>query len=89
MYRATNSLYDKCDDFYIVKFPFLDGGVPRHASYGVYVLQLTSIEFAIVCSHVTDFNARNEYLTAKLIQQSYRYHKLRETHYKFYRNHDE
>ena len=29
------------------------------------------------CSHVTDFNARNICLTAKLLQQGYRYHKLR------------
>ena len=44
-------------DFYIVNFPFLDGDVPRHASYGVYISQL--IRFARVCNHVADFNARN------------------------------
>ena len=35
------------------------------------------IRFARVCSHVDDFNARNKCLTAKLLKQIYRYHKLR------------
>ena len=40
--------YDKRDDFDfdIVNFPFLDGDVPRSASYGVYISQL--IRFALV-----------------------------------------
>ena len=48
-------LYDKHDDFdfEIVNFPFLEGDVPRAASYGVYISQL--IQFARVSSHVTDF----------------------------------
>ena len=36
-------------------------------------------------SYVVDFNARNKSLTAKLLQQGYRYHKLRKTFSKFYR----
>ena len=40
-------------------------------------------------SHVVDFNARNKSLTAKLLQQGYRYHKLRKTFSKFYRRHCE
>ena len=40
-------------------------------------------------SHVVDFNARNKKLTAKLLQQGYRYHKLRKTFSKFYRRHYE
>ena len=47
------------------------------------------IRFARVCSHVTDFNARNKCLTAKLLQKGYRYHKLRKTFSKFYRRHYE
>ena len=80
-------MYDKRDgfDLDIVNFPFLDGDVPRRASYGVYISQL--IRFARVYNHVTDFNARNKCLTAKLLQQSYRYHKLRKTFSKFYRRH--
>ena len=77
---VSSKIYDKRRDdfdFDTVNFPFLDGDVPRRASYGVYISQL--ITFARVCNHVTDFNARNKCLTAKLLQQGYRYHKLRKT----------
>ena len=86
---VSSKIYDKRDDFDfdIVNFPFLDGDVPRRASYGVYISQL--IRFARVCNPVTDFNARNKCLTAKLLQQGYRYHKLRKTFSKFYRRHYE
>ena len=84
---VKTKLYDKRDDFdfYIVKFPFLDGDVPRSASYGVYIFQL--IQFARVSSHVDDFNIRNKVLTAKLLRQGYRYNKLRKAFSKFYRRH--
>ena len=36
-----------------------------------------------------DFNARNKCFTVKLLQQGYRYHKLRKTFSKFYRRHYE
>ena len=87
---VSSKLYDKRDDFdfEIVNFPFLDGDVPRRASYGVYISQL--IRFARVCNHFTCyFNARNKCLTAKLLQEGYRYHKLRKTFSKFYRRHYE
>ena len=86
---VSSKIYDKRDDFDfdIVNFPFLDRDVPRRASYGVYISQLN--RFARVCNHVTDFNARNKCLTAKLLQQGYRYHKLRKTFSKFYRRHYE
>ena len=76
---VSSKIYDKRDDcdFDIVNFPFLDGDVPRSTSYGVYISQL--IRFARWSSHVADFNARNKSLTAKLLQQGYRYHKLRKT----------
>ena len=82
-------IYDKCDDFdfEIVNFPFVDGDVPRAASYGVYISQL--IRFARVSSHVTDFNTRNKLLTAKLLNQGYRYHKLLKAFSKFYRRHSD
>ena len=75
-------IYDKRDDFdfEIVNFPFLDGDVPRAASYGVYISQLR--RFARVSSHITDFNTRNKLLTAKLLNQGYRYHKLRKINVK-------
>ena len=47
------------------------------------------IRFARVYSHVEDFNARNKCLTAKLLKQGYRYHKLRKAFFKFYRRHYE
>ena len=82
-------LYDKRDDFDfdIVNFPFLDGNVSRRPSYGVNVSQL--IRFSRVCSHVDDFNTRNKCLTAILLKQGYRYHKLRKAFSKFYPRHYE
>ena len=74
---VSSKIYDKRDDFDfdIVNFPFLDGDVPCRPSYEVYIFQL--IRFARVCSHVDDFNTRIKCLTAKLLNQGYRYHKLR------------
>ena len=55
---SSSKLYGKRDDFdFDIKFPFFDGGVPRCASYGVYIAQL--FRFARVCDHVADFNAIN------------------------------
>ena len=84
---VKTKIYNKRDDFDfdIVNFPFLDGDVPRSASYGVYISQL--IRCARVSSHVDDFNTRNKVLTAKLLRQGYRYHKLRKAFSKFYRRH--
>ena len=86
---VSSKIYDKRDDFNfeIVNFPFLDGDVPRSPSYGVYISQL--IRFARVCSNVDDFNNRNLFLTAKLLKQGYRYHKIRKAFSKFYRRHSE
>ena len=83
---VSSKIYNKRDnfDFDIVNFPFLDGDVPRSITYGVYISQL--IRFTRVSSHVVDFNARNKSLTAKLLQQGYRYHTLRKTFSKFYRD---
>ena len=80
-------IYDKRNDFNIVNFPFLDGDVPRRTSYGVYISEL--IRFARASSNVSDFNCRNKALTAKLLKQGYRYHKLRKAFSKFYRRHSE
>ena len=50
--KVSSKIYDKREDFNfeIVKFPFLDGDVPRSPSYGAYISQL--IRFARVCSNV-------------------------------------
>ena len=68
--------YDKRDDFNfeIVYFPFLDGDVPRSPYYDVYISQL--IRFARVCSNVDDFKNKNLFLTAQILKQGYRYHKI-------------
>ena len=72
-------------DFDIVNFPLLDGDVSRSTFYGVYISLL--IRFARVSSHLTDFNAPNKNVNAKLLQHGDRYHKLRKTFSKFYRRH--
>ena len=84
---VSSKIYDKRDDFNfeIVNFPFLDGDVLRFPSYGVYISQL--IRFARVCSNVDDFINRNVFLTAKLLKQGYRYHKIRNAFSKFYLRH--
>ena len=53
----------------------------------VYISQLN--RFARASSYVDDFNNRNRFLTAKLLKQGYRYHKLRKAFSKFYRRHIE
>ena len=84
---VKTKIYDNLDDFDfdIVNFPFLDGDVPRSTSYGVYISQL--IRFDRVSCHVDDFNTRHKVLTAKLLRQGYRYHKIRKTFSKFYQRH--
>ena len=86
---VTTKIYDKRDDFNfdIVNFPFLDGDVPQRPSYGVYISQF--IRCARASSHVTDFNNRNKFLTAKLLKHGNRYHKLRKVFSKFYCRHFE
>ena len=70
---VSSRMYDKRDDFNfeIVNFPYLDGYFPRFPSYGVYISQL--FRFARVCSNVSNFNIRNQILTAKLFKHGYIY----------------
>ena len=42
-----------------------------------------------MCSNVNDLNNRNLFLTAKLLKQGYRYHKIRKAFSKFYHRHSE
>ena len=81
---VSTKIYDKRDDFDfdIVNFLFLDGDLPWRTSYGVYISQL--IRFARASSNLSEFNYRNESLTAKLLRQGYRYFKLRKAFPKFY-----
>ena len=80
---VKTKIYNKRDDFDfdIVNFPFLYGDGPRSTSYGVYISQL--IRFARVSSHVDDFNSRNKVLTAQVLRQGYRYHKIHKAFLKF------
>ena len=84
---VSSKIYNKRDDFNfeIVNFPFLDGDVSCSPSYDVYISQL--IRFARVCSNVDEFNNRNLFLSAKLLKQGYRYHKIRKAFSKFFHRH--
>ena len=84
--NGISKIYYYRDDFNfeIVNFAFLDGDVPRSPSYGVYISQL--IRFARVCSNVDD---RSLFLTAKLLKQGYRCHKIRKAFSKFDHRHSE
>ena len=42
-----------------------------------------------MCSNVDDFNNKILFLTAKLLKQGYRYHKIRKAFSKFYHRHSE
>ena len=86
---VSTKIYDKRYDldFDIVNVPILGGDVPRRPSYGEYISQL--IHFARASSRVNDFNNRNKFLTAKLLQQGHLYHKLCKGFSKFYRRHFE
>ena len=74
---VSTKIYDKRNyfDLDIVNFPFLDGDVTRRSSYGVSQI----IRFARAYSRVSDFNSRTKFLTAKLLKQGNRYHKLRKS----------
>ena len=86
---VSSTIYDKRDyfNYEIVNFPFLGGDIPLSHSYGVYISQL--IHFARVCSNIDDFNNKNLFLSAKLLKQGYRYHKIRKAFSKFYHRHPE
>ena len=86
---VSSKIYDKRDDFNFEKVnnPFLDGDGPLSPSYVVHISQL--IRFARVCSNVDGFNNRRLFLTAYLLKQWYRYHKVRKAFSKFYHRHPE
>ena len=54
-----------------------------------YKYGFSLVRFARVWSNVDDFNNRNLSLTAKLLKQGYRYHKIRKAFSKFYHRHSE
>ena len=74
---VSAEIYDKRDDFdfEIVNFPFLDGDVPRSASYGVCVSRL--VRFAGASGCVAGFSTRNRLLTRRLLGRGCRCRRLR------------
>ena len=54
----------------------------------VYIF-LSVFCFAKVCSNVNGFNNRNLFLTANLLKQGYRHHKIQKAFSKFYHRHSE
>ena len=69
--------------FGFVSFPFLDGGVPRSASCGVCVSQLS--RFAGASGYVADFGTRGGLLTQRLLERGSRCRRLRRAFSGFYR----
>ena len=61
----------------------------RHPMVFIFLnlFDLLECPVARVSSHVDDFNTRNKVLTAKLLRQGYRYHKIWKAFSKFYRRH--
>ena len=53
----------------------MDRDVPGSPSRDVYISRLA--RFTRVCSVVSDFNNRNQYLAAKILEQCYLYHTIR------------
>ena len=54
---------------------------------GYTMKAIVIVFFTLVSSHVDDLNTLNKVLTAKLLRQGYRYHKLHKAFSKFYRRH--
>ena len=50
---------------------------------------LNLLRIVVLNSNVDDFNNRNKFLTAKLLEQGYRYHNLRKAFSTFYNRHTE
>ena len=70
---VSTKLYDKRDDF--------DSDIVN--------FPFLDGDVPLASSHVSNFNCRNKALTAKLLKQGYRYHKLRKVISMFYRRHSE
>ena len=79
---VSSKIYDKRDDFNFNSIPISRW---RCSSLSfLWCIHFMPIHFARVCSDVDDFNNRNLFLTAKLLKQGYRYHKIRKAFSKFY-----
>ena len=79
-------MYDKRDDFDFDIVIFSIFGWWRSPFYLLRGLHFSTYSVTVLQWLV---NTHNKSLTAKLLQQGYRYHKLRKTFSKFYRRHYE
>ena len=52
----------------------------------IFLSLFVLLEFALL---LVNFNNRNLFLTAKLLKQGYRYHKIQKAFYKFHHRHSE
>ena len=53
------------------------------------IVNFRNLKLCGVCSNVDNFNNTNLCLTAKLLKQGNRYHKIRKAFFKFYHRHSE
>ena len=85
---VSSKIYDKRDDFNfeIVSFPFLDGDIPRPLPMVYIFLNLFVL---LECVLMLTTSTTETFLTAKLLKQGYRYHKIRKVFSKFYHRHSE
>ena len=84
------SLYDKRDSFNfgIVNYPYVSSSnIPQNPAYGVYTSRLVSI--ARACDHYKDFEQRHNSLCTKLLQQGFKYEKLKKQLHKTLSRHRE
>ena len=86
---VSSKIYDKRDDFNfeIVNFLFLMAMFL--APLPMVHIYFSAYSFLRVCSNVDDFNNINLFLTAMLLKQGYRYHKILKSFSKFYHRHSE
>ena len=89
--KIRKNVYPCKPQFYYIKVGCKGVHITRTCYHDVSPVSTaySRLRFARVCSHVDDFNTRNKCLTAKLLKQGYRYHKIRKAFSKFYRRHYE
>ena len=79
----STSIFDKRDDFNfpIINFPHLDDNIPKNSEYGVFIGEL--VRYARACTYFHDFKDRTLVLIKKLLNQSFKLQKLKNSFLKF------
>ena len=85
---VSSKTYNKWDDFNfeIANTHFL---MEMFLAHLPMVFLFSAYLFARECSNVDDFSNRNLFLTAKVLKQGYRYHKIQKAFSKSYHRHSE